>query len=219
MTRVVHHARPETLADFAAGRLDEARAVVVARHLALSATSSQLVSDFEAMGGMALEAAEPVEMAPDALEEIFRRAGSAADIMAPSSDAPQLTGGQHSLLDDYIKNDFENVNWRPVAPGLSQSIIPAQGYRNGVLRLLKIKPGTRMPKHTHKSTELTLIMRGAYEDEIGEFAVGDIADLDDEHTHSPKAIGDEPCICLIATAAPLVFKTLSGKIAQPFIGL
>ena len=106
-----------------------------------------------------------------------------------------------------------------MAPGLAQSVVPAQGYRKGVLRLLKIQPGTTMPRHSHKGGELTLILRGAYEDELGKFGVGDLADLDTDHTHSPKAVGDAPCICLIATAAPLAFKTLSGRIAQPFIGL
>ncbi len=218
MRVVNHHPRTETLADFAAGRLDEARAVVLATHLAKCAQCAEAVSDFEALGGVCLEEVEPVAMASDALEKILARADSKANVVTPHHDSSDRVEKQPPLS-AYLNGSLDDVKWRQVAPGMSQSVIEAQGYRDGVLRLLKIAPGTRMPKHTHKGEELTLILRGAYEDEIGEFNVGDLADLGDDHTHSPKAIGDEPCICLIATAAPLDFKTLTGKLVQPFIGL
>ncbi len=218
MSSVRHHPKTQTLADFAAGRLDEARAVVVATHLGLCADCTKAVSDFESVGGHLLETTKPVEMAHDALEKILARADVTANVIVPAS--PALDQPERNLpLSGFLKGSIDDVKWKRVAPGLSQSVIEAQGYRQGVLRLLKIEPGTQMPKHSHSGNELTLILRGAYEDEIGDFGVGDLADLDGEYTHTPKAKGDEPCICLIATAAPLKFKTLAGRIAQPFIGL
>lgn len=223
MSSVRHHPKTETLADYAAGRLDEARAVVIATHAAQCAQCSCAIADFEALGGDFLDAVDPVPMADDALEKILARAGTGANIVLPEAPvgdgAPMAALEKRLPLSAYLKGDLDAVKWRPVAPGLSQSVIDAQGYRSGVLRLLKIEPGTKMPRHTHKGDELTLILRGAYEDEVGRFGVGDLADLDGEHTHSPKAIGDEPCVCLIATSAPLAFKTIAGRIAQPFIGL
>ena len=219
MSGPVHHPKLETLAEFAAGRLDEARSVVIATHAGQCAQCSQTIADFEALGGHLLENAEPVEMAPDALETILAKAGTAANIVLPETPASDVRPEKRLPLSAYLKREIDDVRWRPVAPGLAQSVIEAQGYRNGVLRLLKIDPGTKMPLHTHKGGELTLILRGAYEDEMGHFGVGDLADLDSEHTHSPKAVGDEPCICLIATGAPLSFKTLTGRIVQPFVGL
>lgn len=218
MSEARHHPRTETLADFAAGRLDEARSVVIATHLSMCAQCSHAVSGFETVGGLCLEAVEPVDMAPDALEKILARAERPATIAAPHYDSGRQADTQ-PLLSAYIAGSLDDVKWRRVAPGMSQSVIEAQGYRKGVLRLLKIAPGTSMPKHTHHGEELTLILRGAYKDELGEFKAGDLADLGGEHTHTPTAIGDEPCICLIATAAPLEFKTLTGKLVQPFIGL
>lgn len=218
MSEVRHHPKTETLADFAGGRLDEARAVVIATHLSMCAQCSHAVSGFETVGGLCLEAADPVDMAPDALEKILARADTQANIAAPHFDGAKPLEKQMPLS-AYLSGSLDDVNWRGVAPGMSQSVIEAQGYRKGVLRLLKIAPGTSMPKHTHEGEELTLILRGAYEDELGEFKAGDLADLGGDHTHTPTAIGDEPCICLIATAAPLKFKTLTGKLVQPFIGL
>lgn len=218
MSNIRHHPKTETLADYAAGRIDEARSVVLATHIALCSECAGAVADFEAIGGQLLENTEPVEMAPDALENILRRVVTDAHVVLnapPASDMPE----ESLPLTAYLKSSIDDVKWRGVAPGLSQSVIEAQGYRPGVLRLLKIAPGTAMPKHSHSGGELTLILRGAYTDEVGEFGVGDLADLDENTTHTPKATGDEPCICLIATAAPLKFKTLTGRIAQPFIGL
>lgn len=219
MRKPVHHPKIDTLADFAAGRMDEARAVVIATHAAQCEECARAIADIEAAGGALLDAVEPVAMTPDALEKILARADETANIVLPETPARDARPEKRLPISAYLKGGVEDVKWRPVAPGLAQSVIEAQGYRSGVLRLLKIDPGTRMPRHTHKGEEVTLILRGAYEDEVGAFGVGDLADLDGDQTHSPMAVGDEPCICLIATSAPLAFKTIAGRIAQPFIGL
>ena len=49
---------------------------------------------------------------------------------------------------------------------------------NGTVRLFKITPGTTLPTHSHSGTELALILRGSYSDEIGRFQRGDVADVD-----------------------------------------
>ncbi|MEO0879088.1 MAG: ChrR family anti-sigma-E factor [Pseudomonadota bacterium] len=218
---ISHHPNNESLAAYAAGGMDEARAVVIATHLTLCDECAAAVRDFETVGGAVLEELEPIAMATGALADFWSRAGASDIAIGAPSTRPandfDLTVAQP--LQRYLNTNINDVTWRPVAPGLSQHVIQAEGYRPGVLRLLKIMPGTQIPKHTHKDDEYTLILRGAYEDVIGEFGPGDFADLSGEHTHAPRATGDEPCICLIATAAPLEFKTAIGKVFQPFIGL
>lgn len=219
MSEAKHHPKLETLADFAAGRLEEARAVVIATHAALCARCALEIDALEMAGGEVLNNTPPVELAHDGLEKALARADASANIIIPERPAGDLEPENRLPLSQYLNKSIDDVKWRPVAPGISQSVIEAEGYRRGVLRLLKIQPGTRMLEHSHRGEELTLILRGAYKDNIGEFGVGDLADLDGEHSHCPEATGDEPCICLIATSAPLEFKTMLGKIAQPFVGL
>ena len=214
-----HHPASATLAAYAAGALDEARAVVIATHLDFCADCRRAVADFEALGGVALEEIEPAEMSADALQRFWLRAGEAIDIAPQGRPANDRDVAGARPLAAYLPGGLDSIDWRPLAPGMAQAILPAEGYRPGVLRLLKIEPGQRMPRHTHRDGELTLILKGAYEDEIGEFRAGDLADLSDEDTHSPLAIGDEPCICLIATNAPLIFKDVIGKVMQPLIRL
>lgn len=223
MGSVNFHPTSETLATYAAGKMDEARAVVVAAHAAACSECACAIADFEYVGGLALEDVAPVAMADDALEKIFARAAGAAMVLPAHSDiAPAATAIEKlDPLRAVLPGGLDAVSWKRAAPGLSQHVIEAQGHRPGSLRLFRIAPGVTIPMHTHsdEGSELTLILRGAYRDEIGEFRAGDLADLGDNHTHSPKAIGDEDCICLIATAGPLSFKTIIGRLAQPFVGL
>ena len=221
LSNIRHHPKELTLAAYAAGNLDEARAVVIATHLTLCADCRRAALDFAALGGACLEAAEPVAMNASALESFWARAGRQERAPAPASmsAANDFSLDAAHPLASYLKDGIDAIEWRAVAPGLSQHVIPAEGYRPGVLRLLKINPGVRIPKHTHGDEELTLILRGSYSDEVGDFARGDLADLDGDILHAPLATGDEPCVCLIATSAPLRFKSLVGRVVQPFIGL
>ncbi len=209
-----HHPRPETLAAFAAGALDEAMSVVIATHMERCEACRLALRDFESLGGVCLEAVEPVAMSGGALERFWARI---AEPTAEEAAAPMPKAALRPLS-AFLKGGLDAIEWKPVAPGMAQHVLSAAGYRKGALRLLRIEPGVRMPKHTHGEEELTLILRGAYEDELGIFSEGDLADLDSEATHSPCAIGDEPCICLIATNGPLAFKGFLGKVVQPFVG-
>lgn len=221
LSNIRHHPKDLTLAAFAAGQLDEARSVVIAAHLKLCAECRFAVADFEAVGGACLETVEPVTMSDSALDSFWLRAGRQEAARSPASTfaANDFSLDASHPLARYLKAGIDAIEWRQVAPGLSQHVIPADGYRPGVLRLLKISPGVRIPKHTHGDEELTLILRGSYTDEVGDFRQGDLADLDEDVLHSPLATGDEACICLIATSAPLRFKSIVGRIVQPFIGL
>jgi putative transcriptional regulator len=216
-----HHASASTLASYVAGALDEARSVVVATHLSMCSDCRAAFSGFEALAGIVLESIDGAPMAVDALDRFWLRAEPQNEtVRAPSAAASNDIEPEYApALARAIPGGIDAVRWRRVSPGVMQSILKAQGYRKGALRLLKIEAGTRIPKHTHQGGELTLILRGAYEDSIGVFSAGDLADLDDEATHSPLAIGEEPCICLIATSAPLVFKDLAARAMQPFVGL
>lgn len=221
LSNIRHHPKDITLAAYAAGQLDEARGVVIATHLKLCAECRLALADFEVIGGACLETVEPVSMSDSALDSFWLRAGKQEAAPAPAS---LLAANDFALdaahpLARYLKDGIDAIEWRQVAPGLSQYVIPADGYRPGVLRLLKISPGVKIPKHTHGDEELTLILRGSYTDEVGDFQRGDLADLDEEVLHAPTATGEEPCICLIATTAPLRFRSIVGRIVQPFIGL
>jgi len=62
-------------------------------------------------------------------------------------------------------------------------------------------------------------LKGAFRDEDGVFARGDIEVADQEVDHTPVAEPGEDCICLVATDARLKFEGILPRIAQPFFGI
>ena len=65
--------------------------------------------------------------------------------------------------------------------------------------------------------ELTLVLQGAFADENDRFGRGDIEIADEEMEHTPVALTGEDCICLAATDAPLRFRGLIPRLAQPLL--
>jgi putative transcriptional regulator len=67
--------------------------------------------------------------------------------------------------------------------------------------------------------EMTLVLKGAFRDELARFGRGDVEIANEDLEHTPVAEEGEDCICLAATDAPLKFNALIPRIAQPFIGI
>ena len=74
-----------------------------------------------------------------------------------------------------------------------------------------------MPDHGHKGTEMTMVLKGAFQDDDGYFARGDVEIADSDLHHTPVADIHEDCICLAVADAPLEFNRLLPKIAQRFL--
>lgn len=216
----VHHIDQANLVRFAAGELDEAFSIVVATHLAMCPHCRAELAAAEAVGGSLLTEVEPETMSDGALDKIMSALDAEPDVaaahtpikVAARSDVPQPL---HRLVGDRL----DQIKWRTVAPGVGKAVLTHGGSKTNSLFMLKIAPGLEMPEHGHGGDEMTLILQGAYRDEIGLFDTGDIADLDDHVEHTPRVEGDIDCICLVATEKPTRFKTWVGKIMQPFVGI
>jgi putative transcriptional regulator len=66
---------------------------------------------------------------------------------------------------------------------------------------------------------LTQILQGAYDDALGHFGPGDMADLDNETEHQPITSPGVPCICVAALNGPLQFRGWLARKLQPLVGL
>lgn len=79
--------------------------------------------------------------------------------------------------------------------------------------LLHIDKEGEVPTHTHKGFELTLLLEGSFEDEMGTYHKGDFIWLDGEHTHQP--ITKEGCLCLTVVNDALHFTQGFSKLLNP----
>ena len=209
---ITHHLTDDLLADYATGVLDEAFSLAVATHVSLCDDCRARLGALEAVGGAVLETTESAEMSEGSLDAVLARISAPVTI----PERPKRASGiLPAPLQDYVGGDLEAIRWRPVGMGVRQAIQRTGG--RGTARLLFIPAGAAMPDHGHNGRELTLVLQGAFRDEDGRFARGDVECADEAVEHTPIAEAGEDCICLAVTDAPLKFRRLLHKVAQPFL--
>ena len=214
-----HHPSDATLLTYAAGSLGEGLSLVVASHLAFCADCRASVAAGEVLGGNLFEALEPEPLAAQAREQVLATIGRTA-VLTPPVPPPPFDPLLPAPLGRYLKRDLAAIPWRVLAPGLKHfEVLPRDLLRGANLRLLRIAPGRRLPRHSHTGTELTLVLTGSYTDEFGQFARGDVAETDDEILHEPVSDPGEDCICLIATEGRLKFESRIARLFQRFSGV
>jgi putative transcriptional regulator len=213
---IAHHIDDATLMSFAAGTLAEPLAAVVACHLDMCAECRAALADYDLMGGLMLDAtsgpagdADVPVLAPDALAPM-PAAGS-----MPAGDVPRP-------LQRLVGASLDAIPWRPLGPrftGISYVDLPVSKAAKGYLRLMKLAAGVRLPEHGHRGGELTLVLRGGYSDEHGQYAPGDISDNDEAVRHAPVIDADGACISLVAAEAPADYSGLIPRLLQPLTGM
>jgi putative transcriptional regulator len=81
---------------------------------------------------------------------------------------------------------------------------------------VRIQPGTALPRHTHRGTEMILVLSGGFRDRGQQFLRGDVAISDEAVEHRQLIDEDGGCVCLSVTDAPLRFTGLFGWILNLF---
>lgn len=213
MTKITHHLTDALLMGYAAGTLPEAFSLVVAAHISLCDECRARLGSFEALGGAVLEDTAPeASLAEGSFEATLARiAAQPAEPLKPA----RKPGLFPAPLQDYVGGDLEAVKWRGFRTGVRQAILSTS--REASVRLLYIPAGMAVPDHGHRGLELTLVLQGAFRDEGDRFGPGDIEVATEALEHRPVAEKGADCICLAATDAPLRFKSLLPRLAQPFL--
>lgn len=175
--------------DYAAGVLPPAERLVADVHRVLSREGERNARLLDAVGGVMLERAG---------------AGSRVEMAVTGEQAglPPVS----SRLDPYLKRDLISLKWRKSMFGVKT--LPTD---TPMASLLRLDPGERAPGHGHGRRDVTVVLRGAYADEFGVYERGDLAFAEPGMKHEPRAVGDETCVCLLATEA--------GRPLLGFIGL
>lgn len=211
-----HHLDEATLFSYVAGALGQGPALVVASHLAMCDLCRRRCRELEAIGGALLENISLAAVSDSTLASVLDRLDQDVIPEAAVRPAPVANSEIPAPLASYVGDSLEDLSWKKLVSGVWVHDLPSQG--KGITRLLRVAPGKAALPHSHRGSELTLLLRGSYSDEVGRFSTGDIADLDDQITHQPLVDSDHDCICLVATEYPLRYTTLLGKIAQPLFG-
>lgn len=211
-----HHIDSSTMLGYAAGALPTAFSVVVEAHLAICSWCRTQWMDANRIGGHLLDQQEGAPLPPGWREAVLARLTETGPAVPRPEEPVAMTHDQDRLpepLWPYFGERFSDLRWRLIGPGVHH--IQAPQVNDGKLMLLRIAPGRSVPLHSHGGNELTLVLQGAYDDSLGHFAPGDVADLDGDVEHQPVTSPGVPCICLAATDQPLRFSGWLARALQP----
>ena len=118
-------------------------------------------------------------------------------------------------LRDYVAGSLEDLDWHQRG-GIGEASLLADrdGFKT---RLMRIRPKTAIPEHSHHGSEYTLVLTGGFSDHTGHFVRGDVAIADPAVQHKPIADPGEDCVCLAVTDAPLRFTGPIARLLSPLL--
>ncbi|MGB7034269.1 MAG: ChrR family anti-sigma-E factor [Xanthobacteraceae bacterium] len=209
---ITHHPNDTTLAAFASGTLDEARALVVATHLSLCAECRHAVRAFEQIGGALLEELDPADMSAGALERATAR------LERPETTVPMARRTATDRLPAPLAQ-YELGSWRWIGRGVQWRPVTVSSEDGCRVFMLKAAPGIRLPRHRHTGTEWTCVFEGAFRHDLGRFGPGDFDEADESVEHNPSVEDQVPCICLVALQGSIQLQNWMGRLLQPLIRL
>lgn len=210
---IKHHLTDDLLMAYAAGSLPEAFDLMVATHLSLCDDCRARAESFDAVGGHVLEQqGQPVSMSDESLAATMALIAQGAPTPKPARPGCAVLPAP---LQDYVGGSIADIRWRSIGMGVKQAILPTG--KDATARLLFIPAGAAVPDHGHNGVELTMVLQGAFSDEVDRFARGDVEIADEDLEHTPVADIGEDCICLAVTDAPLKFSKLVPRLFQPFL--
>ena len=224
---IQHHISDELLLGYASGTLAEGWSIAVATHLALCPSCRRRLDFMEHAGGEMLEMActdnadDTSWAAMKARLGEDRAATSTAAAVTRTPARSAKPAGDFVIpepLRSYLGGDLADLKWKALGRGAYHIRIPT-GDRETSVRLLKIPAGKPVPEHSHGGRELTLVLKGSFQDGQSLFKRGDLEEADENLQHQPVATPDEDCICLAVTDAPLKFRSLLMRLVQPVLGI
>ncbi|MDN3609204.1 ChrR family anti-sigma-E factor [Vibrio ostreicida] len=199
-----HHPEYNMLRAYVEGELDAVDGFSIATHLESCPDCKGKVAELEAQYGEKLCALEGESdrafsamldniLAADTLEINVNRRPSTIEVGGKIFQLPRsLTNLRHHI--GHWKSYGGKVFSAPIDLG-----------ENCRVNLLYISEGVRIPQHTHKGIESTLVLHGGFCDEDGEYEVGDYLVKDASIKHSPYTRAGEDCLCMTILTEPMVF--------------
>jgi putative transcriptional regulator len=209
---IEHHPRDETLAAFAGGTLDEARALIVATHVSLCPRCRRAVAAFEAVGGEMLNALDPAPLSPDALDHALARIETPAELAAVRTPRDNDATRLPSALSGY-----ELGPWRRVWHGIQLRTVDVPSVDGMRVFMLRAPAGTRLPRHRHQGDEWTCVLEGSFTHARGHYGPGDMDEADEAIEHHPLVGAEGPCVCIVALERGIVFQSWLGRLVQPLV--
>lgn len=211
------HPEAELLIDYAAGTLSLAQSACVSIHVSHCDQCQRMAGQMAELGAALFEQQEPVHVGDDQLNAVLARLDEETPLVYEQRK-PAETNSTPAILQRLMRGDFSDLKWKNIGRSLRISYLKT-GDTNHEFALYHIKAGGRIPSHSHKGNEMTLVLQGGFSDAHGSYHAGDFIFRGPEDEHSPTALQTEDCICLAVLDAPLKFTDWKFRWMNPFLRL
>ncbi|MGB0495678.1 MAG: ChrR family anti-sigma-E factor [Kangiellaceae bacterium] len=206
-----YHPDIDFLLKYSSGQLEPALTVAISLHIQNCKICREQIAQLEEVGGATLESIEQDEINDDLFRHLLEEVNN---LPIEQSVTPfeefAIAELDRPLVQQLSERDYSNLDWQKVTSKISKATI-AMNDSHFEVELLKFSPKAKIPKHTHIGKEITVVLEGEFSDKDGNYQAGEFIVKDSSEEHQPLA-GDEGCVCLAITDAPLKFTGTFGSL-------
>ncbi|TGD74797.1 transcriptional regulator [Mangrovimicrobium sediminis] len=213
---VSHHPDTRLLNEHAAGALDLAPSVCVTLHLNYCEQCRRAHRQLRDLGAGLFDRLPPQAVSENLMDAVMARLDHEPEPL--SYRATAAAEGCPPLVQRLMQRDYQDLDWRKIGSQVRICHLRT-GDQDNEFALYHIRAGGRIPRHTHRGTELTLVLEGSFSDESGHYEAGDFLMRDGHNQHTPTATRDRDCICVGVLDAPVRFTDWRFRAANPFLRL
>ena len=210
-----HHPDSNMLVEFSAGSLDIAPSLCVSAHLHFCAKCRSELSKLDEIGSHFLSQSNPTEVN----EQLFENVMNEIDRTEHKSTEPELDETlQHfpAPIKKLITAAKNTLTWQRLSSSIDRAKL-LTGQNKFEVALHRIKAGATIPKHDHRGTEYTVVLKGSFSDEQSVYTEGDFVIRSPGDVHQPMGAKHSDCICLSAVDAPVKLTSPLGFLFRPWL--
>lgn len=214
---ITHHLSDEFLIEYANGSLPTPEALVVGTHLASCTECRDSVETFENISAVLMEDGGVEAVTPDALDAVLAMIdGPAEEEAAPLIEFDRATLEViPPVLRSYLGGNLSALDWKRTGRGIEEISLAKQDDVR--ISLLRIRAGQKVPSHTHRGDEFTLVLSGSFTDGDAHFGKGDVSLADSAKDHAPVADSGGPCLCLTVRYGAAKLTGPIGRFLNPVL--
>ena len=198
------HPNSEILEAYANGSLTEGMDIFVKGHLHFCPICRSKIELLEMIAGELLSnGLEASETTSPSFDSVLNKIANGSPDRNEKIKSSIKGGMMPTMINNFVGKSSNEINWRFRLPGISD--YPISSNNGEEISLLKAEPGAKIFQHTHEGEEATLVLSGVLQDGEKILRAGDVSVVNEDHTHNPAIIGDEPCVCLIVMSGKVKF--------------
>jgi putative transcriptional regulator len=211
------HPDIDLLTEYSAGTLPLAQSACVSIHVKQCDHCKRIASQLTDLGAALVESLDPVPVGDAQLNAVLARLDEETPLQY-EQQAAESGDSTPAILQRLMRGDFSDLTWKNIGSALRISYLNT-GDPEHEFALYHIRAGGRIPEHTHRGGEMTLILEGGFSDADGSYHEGDFLFRRPGDVHAPTALQSEDCICLAVLDAPLKFTDWRFRWMNPFLKL